>query len=344
MEKFSHFRAIGNATEKEKEEAIEELSSFLDKNNSIDSNGEKITELRAKERPKSPEELYLIDLANKETNKLMEDLGFQSFDIPRENFFMLPEDAYNQYGDHGGALTNYESQIILLNADANSEHLVMSALTLFHETFHLKAAQVIQVSKTENEPESEFEKNHYKIGWTTHSPAIKNKENTAHSHFSGLHEAIVANEEFKFLKRIMDIEFFSEFKKEMESDMVAMDRKEISESQKIPIDELYLINLENRKYLSIVYSNQRKVLLYVCSEISKDTGIQEEDMQKEFLRAHFSGSFSKLARIIEDAFGEGGFRELGNLGTDRDLAVNTLESLKKFRLRELKNRKIEVKK
>ena len=78
------------------------------------------------------------------------------------------------------------------------------------------------------------------------------------------------------------------------------------------------------------------MLEYVCSEIQKqfpDKYQSIEEVFKEFLKANFTGQLLGIARLVEQTFGEGSFRLLGNMTEDKSSAVLYLDSLRKARIK-----------
>ena len=91
---------------------------------------------------------------------------------------------------------------------------------------------------------------------------------------------------------------------------------------------------------SVSYFSQRQVLEYVCGEIQKEFPNQydnADDVFKEFLKSHFNGRLLPVARLVEKTFGEGSFRLLGNMGTDRKSGISHLELLRKARIRHMRS-------
>lgn len=333
-----HFKIIGNASKEEKEEAAKELKSFLYEDHLGSVEKANLERLKINEYPKNEKEIFLINLINNETNKIMEDLGTKSFDIPERNFHIVPNELFKEIaGDNLiGGIVDYKSQSIGLDVNSVRSHPIVFAIIAFHEALHLKSKQIVQVSKSDNEGAADVNKKFYREGLTINSPITKNEERKSHSHFNGLHEAVVANEETKFISKLMDLNMFSDLKEWLNSDKGMEEKMHIWHEKKIPIDEIFYIDMAQEKFYSFGYMGQRKVLLYVCEEIAKDKGVSEEDIQKEFLKAHFSGKLLELAKMVEKTFGKGSFRELGNLDIEENSAYNVLESLKKFRLRRQK--------
>lgn len=343
-ESAGQFNIIGNAPEHEKLETKEALERALREGHLEDSMDEaSLEKIRINEYPKNEDEIFLIDFINKETNKIMENLGIKSFNIPERNFHIVPPELFEDItgGKVSGGVADYKHQAIGLDVSNARSHPIVFANIAFHEALHLKAKQVVQVSRPKNEIESDAKKSFLKMGLTISSPITENGEKEEHMHFKGLHEAVVANEEAKFISKLMELDMFSNLKKWINSDKGMEEKMQIWHEKKIPIDEIYYIDVKQKKFYNIGYESQREVLLYVCGEIAKDKGLPEEDIQKEFLKANFSGSLLGLAKMVEKTFGKGSFRELGNLDINENSARNVLESLKKFRLR--KQREVNTK-
>jgi len=54
------------------------------------------------------------------------------------------------------------------------------------------------------------------------------------------------------------------------------------------------------------------------------------------LKTHFTGRLLPVARLVEGTFGEGSFRLLGNMTTEKQSGILHLESFKKLRAKQIK--------
>jgi hypothetical protein len=118
-------------------------------------------------------------------------------------------------------------------------------------------------------------------------------------------------------------------------------KEKIKKQKNISEEDITSINLEDKSALSIGYRSQRNVLDYIYQVIAKDRKQVPEEIHKEFLKSQFTGSLMPIARLIENSFGKGSFRELGNMDIDNDSCIRTVESLRGFRQRH-KSKNIDV--
>ena len=119
MEQGPKIRIIGDASPEKKEQAEKEIKRALFRHyESVPPESKE--QLDKLECPKSEQELALIDFANRETDKLMERAGVEPYDIPAENYHILPTDLYEKIaGDEGTATTFYMRQGMFFDALEN---------------------------------------------------------------------------------------------------------------------------------------------------------------------------------------------------------------------------------
>jgi hypothetical protein len=73
--------------------------------------------------------------------------------------------------------------------------------------------------------------------------------------------------------------------------------------------------------------------------IAEDTGKKEEEIYNLFFKAHFTGELLELGRLIDRAFGNLSFRVVSMMGGEMNSANQTLDYLKKQRIRIKKGEK-----
>jgi hypothetical protein len=343
MKKGPEIRIIGKVDETKKEELRRiNLGLLFDHFNSL-SREEQI-KLRQLEYPKSKEQIALINFANRETCKLMKKFGLKPYDVPVENFHIVPLELFKK-AEQNNVVYGFASiakQGILLNAEHCRDNLLIFGATVLHELFHLKAYFALQIE--ENGKNSMI--NIYRQSVHINSP--QSFRGSKHSHFDGLHEAIVAEAEKKLMPKLLNRPELAKEKKWLESDEAKKIKSELSKKNNIPEEDIFWIDKEaydSRLYDAwkvISYPHERAVLNYVCSEIQKefrDKFKTSEDVYEIFLKAHFTGRLLEIGRLVEKTFGEGSFRILGNMGTDQNSAALCLESLKKARIRQMRKNK-----
>ncbi len=333
MEKIPDLRIVGDASEEAKAKERQTIEARL--TDHVASLSE--TEQKALERleyPKSPEELSLIDFANEESNRLRAEAGVESYDIPYANYHIIPPESYKKIDPEGNssATSRVTEQGMVFRADYFRGNLVYFGSVAFHETLHLKSHVTFEVSEKDKKIKSTI----YRQGVTVRATQKKGLNSEYHSHFDGLHEAIVSAQEKISLSNMMQLPVLQTERERLSSEEAVKLKKIISEKKDIPLDDIIWVGEKENEYETISYSRQRAVLRYVCEEIQKDFSDQyqtPEDVYKEFLKAQFTGQILPIARLVEGAFGEGSFRLLSNMKTDKESGVLTLEALKKERIR-----------
>ena len=155
-----------------------------------------------------------------------------------------------------------------------------------------------------------------------------------HEHFRGLDEAIVASEERKYVKEMLNLPMFEKEREWLGSEEARKIREKIAVARNIPPDEIYWLGENKKSHIEVGYYRQRKVLDYALAEIQKEFPEKygsAEEVSGEFLRAFFAGSLSATANLVEKTFGKGSFRVLGMMSDDKNSAINTLETLESMR-------------
>jgi len=340
MEKIPEFRIIGGSTEEQKEVVRREKEKALF--NHFDSlPPEELAQFKKFEYPKSEKEISLIDFANIETDELMQQAGVEPYDIPLENFHIIPPELYKKAaGDTGTATTFNSKQGIIFDAQHFRDNPLNFAATALHETLHLKAHFSLEVEQNP-EDKNKIETTPYREGVTIRALQKYGHHGQYHAHFNGLHEAIVATQEQKSLPKILNLPEFAEEKEWLQSEEAKELRKKLAKEKNIPEDDIIWVGKKGKNdWEKLSYLQPKRALDYVCSEIQKqfpDKYNSPDEVFKEFLKAHFTGQLLPIARLIEKTFGEGSFRILGNMDASRDSGVMHLESLKKMRMRQIKN-------
>ncbi len=317
--KNPEFKAVGSVDKKEKKEVVKNQKKALH-NHADFLKSENIDEVEKFEYGKTEEEIKIINLANKEINKLMKRCGVSSYDIPLDNYHLISGSYYKEkVGDDTLGVTYFPNQIIALNADVLRSGKIKFFKTAVHETFHLKGKFVIEVEK---DGEKVF-KSPFREGISIYSSQKKQKEGEGHVHFSGVHEAIAAKATKEIVsKNIKKNSFFKEG-----TDILNSENEKKEKERGVFKEED-----DREEFISIGYKKVRKTLNYVCKEVCEKLPEDYPDQQSvfdEFLKAHFSGKLLPLAKAVEKTFGKGSFRILGNMGTDGESALLTLETLRK---------------
>lgn len=340
------WRLIGNASEESKARVEKSFNKKLFDHWGNATEKEK-EDMRKIEIIKTPEQVDLINLANKETNQLMARLGYGPIDVSPENIHLLDDKVFTKFGkENQSGLTVYDEQGILIRASffEKVQGLASFYSTIFHEMMHLKAHVSLEVRDV-NEKSSDA--SFFRVGVNIYSSHKKNKERLSHSHFRGLNEAIVAlaeqkeyrkqlEQRFDDEKRWLETTFARSVKEDAraikDQDAITVQRKEVSRDG-VPRTEIYAVDIS--------YPRHTELLKYLMEQIKEDNDgkfSSEDAVFDVFLKAHFSGQILEIARLVERSFGEGGFRYLGDMTPDGESAIKTLEGLKKMRAKVLRER------
>ena len=337
MEKELKIRTIGGASTEKKEQAKKEIEQALFNHFGSLSSQEQ-EQLKKFEYPKSEKEIALINFANKETSQFMQEAGMEPYDIPFENYHIVPNELYKKIkGASGSATTFFMKQGIIFDAQYFRDNPVNFGTTAIHETLHLKAHFSIEVQEKEG---GKINKTLYREGVSVQ--ALQGHDGyyeKYHEHFEGLHEGIVAETEKKLLTKFFNIPQLQKEKEWLMSEKAKNLKEKLAKEKKISEDDIIWVGAKENDWTIVSYIQQRNVLNYVCAEIQKQFPNQyqsTDDIYKIFLNAHFTGKLLPLARIVEKTFGEGSFRILGNMGTDEESGVLHLETLTKARLRQMR--------
>jgi hypothetical protein len=342
MKEVPEFRIVGGASPEKKEEAKKELEkAFFRHFESLSPEEQKL--LRKFEYPKSETELALIDFANKETSKLMQEAGLKPYEVPTENLHIVPNELFKRMKiDEMAAVTLYTQQGVIFDAQYVRDNPVTFGVVALHEMLHLKAYFSMEV----DEESGKVMKTPYRGGVTVWALQRYAHHGKYHEHFNGLHEAIVSETEKRLIPKLFEQPVLTKEKEWLDSQEAKNIKEEVAKKEEIPLDDIFWVNKKvdekgNYDYRCIGYRQQRDVLNYVCAEIQKqfpEKFQSPNDVYKLFLNAHFTGRLLEIGRLVEKTFGKESFRILGNMGTEEKSAVLCFETLKKMRLRQKKKK------
>lgn len=332
MESGPEFRIVGGAS-KEAGDAVRKkyesaFSAHLDSLSKADREA-----LEKLEYPKSDDEIGLINFANEETSRLMFEVGASPYDIPVENYHIVPTDLYKKAaGDSGDAAARATNQGIVFDASVYKGNPIYFGSVAIHETLHLKAKTSFEVEEVGEKVSDTL----YRQGVSIRAPQKIGLSGGFHEHFLGLHEAIVSEQQKRSFPQLLKRPEVQDEVARLNNDEALGLKRKIAESRKVPEDEIIWVGKNEKEWERFSYSKQRNVLTFVCNEIQKefpDEFKTVDDVFTSFLHAHFTGELLPIARFVEKTFGEGSFRILGNMDSTATNGTLTLETLKKARLR-----------
>ncbi|MBI3458870.1 hypothetical protein HY061_01240 [Candidatus Azambacteria bacterium] len=151
MEKGPEIRIVGGASNEKKEQVKEEIrQAFFNHFESLSPLEQE--QLKKFEYPKSEQEITLINFANEETSRLMQEAGIEPYNVPIENYHIIPSELYKKVaGDNGTAATFITKQGIIFDAQHFRDNLVNFGAAVFHESLHLKAYFSLEVQERDGQ-------------------------------------------------------------------------------------------------------------------------------------------------------------------------------------------------
>lgn len=329
-EKIPGLRIVGGATETHKEEARKRTEALLHDDHLDSLSKEQRDELRRVEIQRSPAVLEAIDFANSYTNRLREEAGVEGYDIPAANYHVVPPDFYEKhFGKDTVGKAYYAHQGSVYNIKPFKDSPILFASTILHETLHLKGHMALEVEEERGGPV----KSVYRTGLSVRASQKTIAKGREHTHFTGLHEAVVSELEKKALKQMLELESLGREAQRMAGQPAQDLIEKISRNKGIPVDDIIWVGKDENQFQTIEYKSQRDVLHFVCEKIYDKYDLlygSSDEVLEAFTQAQFTGRLLPIARLVDGAFGENAFRILSNMGADKESAELCLETLKKM--------------
>lgn len=193
MDKGPNFRIVGGAPEEKKSQAKASIESRVF-HHMDEWPPEAQEEIIKFEFSKTPEYLECINFANEETNRLRKEAGLAPYDFPADNFHFLPAKFFAKFVEkkYANGNTNNNRHTVFINMGNIKNNLQLLKSVVFHEMLHAKGHIAWEIEDGEG---LGFYKSLYRDGFSAISSQKNMKENRNHSHFDGLNEAIVAEQE-----------------------------------------------------------------------------------------------------------------------------------------------------
>ncbi len=335
MEGKPNFRVVGNLSEQDKEHIKQLLRRRIHNHFEGWTEAQK-AEIIKLEVPKTPEQVALIDFANQEINRLRSEFGLAAYTFPTQNFHILPYNTFRKFvqNDSANATSVIDKQTVFLNQANVAEKLPFFGSVVFHETLHMKGHLAWEYQDREGGRTNSI----YRMGTAVIASQKNILEGKDHTHFTGLNEAIVSELQQRNFSKMMGLTFLSKEKRDLNSAESQGIKTQISNRWGVKSEDIIWIK-SAQDFEVISYKEQRAVLAYVCETISanfKDKYPNADSVYEEFFKAHFTGELLTIARLVEDTFGKGAFRELGYMKDDDETPGVVLASLKQGRYLETK--------
>jgi len=314
MEKFSSFdRVIGKASESEKKGILlESEAMFAD---------QIFEDLEGKEREKTPEELVIISLANDLTNEVRREYGLENFDIPEKNIHVI----YKKDWPKDRGMAHYFS---MLQGIAIQEEIVKVAFLkkIFHEMLHFKSYNSLQVTTDEDKNVDA-----YRVGLTISTRDGQRK------YFNNLNEAITEEITKKYSKKLFNNSLFVEEIKQTQDLAVKYPELITDSGEKLFETDTYYAEAENNRPFTdkiniknFSYQTERKFLDILIDKILERNSEEfnnSDEIFEVFAKGMMTGNILPLSRLIQKTFGEGVFRQIGELDDNAKVQMNFVNSL-----------------
>lgn len=311
MKKSSFERVVGVIPEGEKERLLKSKEEVFD--------DQIFKELEGKEREKTPDELQLIDLANKITNDLRKKYGLEDFDIPRSNIHVVKKSEW--FEKKGTAYYESSLQSVILCEQSTK---IEFAEKVFHEMLHFKSYAAMQLTRSDKPEITE-----YRIGLIVRTRDGKKR------YFSSLNEAvteeIVKRYTIEHIKELSNDPFLAEEIKQTRETINKYPDIKKNSGEPLFDDDIFYANvvevLEAERSVVVAakgfsYREERLALNSLINKLfnkNKENFKDQDEVFEIFEKGMITGNILPIGRLIDGTFGKGTFRKIGE--SDKDLEV-----------------------
>ncbi|MBP9716112.1 MAG: hypothetical protein KBD48_02910 [Candidatus Pacebacteria bacterium] len=326
MEKFSSIdRVVGKISEKEKEQILGHSGESF--------NDQVFNHLKRVERKKTSNELQIIDMVNNLTNEIRQKYGVKNFDVPPDNIHVVSDEKWSD--KKGTAYFNSGMQGVVMRE--NFSNLAFTA-KVFHEMLHFKSYSALQVTNKENPELIE-----YRIGLTVQT------RDGEKIYFTNLNEAVTEEMTKRTVLKILDNKLFID-ESNQTKEIISKHPQAIIEPGKPLFDEdTFYAEINNDKLWResvgrllgktygtkinterFTYKQERKFLHTLVDKIFQknfDKFQDKEEVFDMFFKGMITGNILPIGRLVDETFGAGTFRKIGELDGDissQDKLVNML--------------------
>lgn len=303
IERHSVDRVVGG-TPREQEEVQARLEERF--------RSQKFRDFEGLERPKTPEDLQMIEVVNRETDRLRKKYGLPEYRIPTENIHILDAETAKVAPElrGGGFALHLQGMYVI---DKGSRLHLLSKL--FHEAVHFKSFGSVNVEDGGKRPRR-----------SGLSAAIEGDEDQA---FERLNEAVTEELAKRLTRANRDDATVADEAAILRRGLAGMSPEQQEEITYIEIGERLEGDRVEVKRFGAAYPQERQALKMLISKLQERNPQRFRDKDEWldlFASAMFTGHLLELARTIENTFGQGAFRKLGEQKTGEDF-LKFVESL-----------------
>ena len=314
MEKLSSIdRVVGRIPEARKERILQEAGERF--------NNQAFEALKTKEREKTSEELQIVDLVNRVTNEIRQKYGLESFDIPPENIHVIAEEKWPMEKSIG---------IFSISKQAVATREKMSKLgfaaTVFHELIHFKSYGAAQITAGEK----------LKLDSTYRLGLSARTRDGEKLYFDNLNEAVTEELTKRFVKSLSTQPLFAAAIKQTREVMVKNSHVTADSGRPLFDDDTYYAEVQGRKSWResvgrlfgkganiaterFSYTLARQVLNVLIDKLFErnlEKFQDREEVFEVFAKGMMTGNILPVGRLVEETFGKGTFRKIGELDED----------------------------
>lgn len=311
MEKGSSFDDLvaKNVPEDQKEQFLDEVGRQLMGLGS---------EIFEHEKVKTPEQVEMCKLADILTSEVRERYGLKGFSVPVENIHIF-ENNLNLAGLEVGGTFIPEHQMVFVR-EGNSRLSLMQYLC--HELIHFKSYGAMQVP-VGKEGIVDY---HYRAGLGLRS------RDAERVYFGAIDEALTEElakrlvEDLKKTDNPLFIEEINETKRFLRYTASGVGNEEVDSTEDVISAYRVSDGADQTLVIRYVYKEQRKVLSALIDKIykkNKSSFNNKEEVFNVFAKSKFEGGMLRVGKLIDDTFGKGTFRRLGEYNND-------IQGLKEF--------------
>lgn len=295
MEKFSSIdNIVGAIPEEEKEQILEEYAEKFD--------NQEFEVIKGKERQKTPEEIELIDVANRLTDEVRTKYGLESFPIPKENVHIIKKNEYPK-GRAPAVYSQHHQAIVICEAPAS---IAFMNKTL-HEMIHMKSYNALQVTTGKD---SKLDV--YRMGL-----GVKTRDG-GYLYLNDLNEAVTEEIGIRLLGKLRehplikkDIEYTRAFVRDRREELTQRGKDLITQ------DTFYVSADEDGIFLTQFGRTKERAILGALIEkifdVNSDQFKDKEEIFDIFSRAMITGHILQVGKLIDHSFGEGTLRKIAGL-------------------------------
>lgn len=297
-------RVVGRVSEKEKRAILNQMAEIFDE--------QFFQDIRNRERDKTPEEMIIISLANKTTNDLRKKYGLEPFNVPRKNIHIIKKDAWPNDTSAAAVYVSMHQGVAI--RESPSKLFTMSLV--LHEMIHFKSYNAIQAKRSGET----LEANEYRVGLTVHDLKKPGKR-----YFRSLNEAITEELTKSALAAYTKHRLFSD---EVSATMRTMkDYAGAVKTNGKPLfshDTFLAYALQSPRpgaktgvpveTIDFAYKKEREFLYRIIEGIFKhhpDKFKDKIEIFDLFAKAMMTGNLLPIGKLVEDTYGKGSFRRIG---------------------------------